>query len=209
MALYEHVFIVRQDVGTGQVETLTEQFSNIITENGGKVEKTEYWGLKTMAYKIKKNRKGHYTLLNVDAPSAALHELERQQRISDDVIRYLTVKVDELEEDPSAMMRSKGRDDRGPRGPRPPFRNDGGDKPGDSPKAESPKADSPKDESPKTDSPKTDSPKADSPKADSPKADSSKDESVKDTAKEADTAKVAADKPETTDAPKTTEAKED
>jgi len=136
MALYEHVFIVRQDVGTAQVETLTEQYTNIITEMGGKVEKTEYWGLKSMAYRIKKNRKGHYSLMNIDAPAAAIQEVERQQRISDDVIRNLTVKVDELEEGPSAMMRSKGRDDRGPRGPRPPFRDNNAGKPASPPAAE-------------------------------------------------------------------------
>ena len=127
-----------------------------------------------MAYKIKKNRKGHYTLLNVDAPPAALHELERQQRISDDVIRYLTVKVDELEEEPSAMMRTKGRDDRGPRGPRPPFRNDD----------EKPKETATPDKSAETDDVKADAkPAAEAKPADEAKAD----------AKQADEPKAAAD----------------
>jgi len=124
MSYYECVFIARQDVPSAQVETLTETFSNIIAENGGKVEKTEYWGLKTLAYRIKKNRKGHYVLLNLDAPHAAVAEMERQMGISDDVLRTLTLKVDALEEGPSAMMQSRAgrdsgrRDHRGDRGDR-------------------------------------------------------------------------------------------
>jgi small subunit ribosomal protein S6 len=139
MPYYECVFIARQDVPSAQVESLTETFSNIITENGGKVEKTEFWGLKTLAYKIKKNRKGHYVLLNLDSPHAAVAEMERQMGISDDVLRTLTIKVDALEEGPSMMMQSRaGRDagrrdhrDRGDRGDRP-DRGDRGDR-GDRP----------------------------------------------------------------------------
>ncbi len=126
MPNYECVFIVRQDVPSSQVESLTETFSNIITENGGKVEKTEFWGLKTLSYKIKKNRKGHYVLLNLDAPHPAVTEMERQMGISDDVLRTLTIRVDALEEGPSMMMQSRaGRDTgRRDRGDRPDHRGD-------------------------------------------------------------------------------------
>jgi len=110
--LYEHVFIARQDVSSAQVEGLTEAFKTIITENGGSVGKTEYWGLRTLQYKIKKNRKGHYVLMNVDAPFPAVAELERQEKINEDIIRTMTIKVDELDENPSAMMQSKDRRDR-------------------------------------------------------------------------------------------------
>ncbi len=112
MALYEHVFIARQDVSAQQVETLTEEFKAVLEQNGGTVAKTEYWGLKGLAYKIKKNRKGHYTLMNLDAPHAAVAEMERQMRLHDDILRFITLRVEELEEGPSAMMQSRGRDDR-------------------------------------------------------------------------------------------------
>ena len=113
MALYEHIFIARQDVSQQQVEALTEQYSTVIKENGGSVGKTEYWGLRNLAFKVKKNRKGHYTLMNIDAPHAAVAEMERQMGISDDVIRFLTIRVEEHETDPSAMMQNRG--DRGER----------------------------------------------------------------------------------------------
>ena len=114
MSLYENVFVVRQDVSAQQVEELTERYSAIITEGGGQVTKNEYWGLKTLAYRIKKNRKGHYVLLNLDAPSSAVQEMERNMRLNEDIIRLMTIRVDELEEGPSAMMRNRGqRDDRG------------------------------------------------------------------------------------------------
>jgi len=112
MALYEHVFIARQDVSAQQVDALTEEFKAIIDSNGGSVAKSEYWGIKTLAYKIKKNRKGHYTLLNIDAPHPAVAEMERQMGLHDDVLRFITLRVDEHEEGPSAMMQSRGRDDR-------------------------------------------------------------------------------------------------
>jgi small subunit ribosomal protein S6 len=119
MALYESVFIARQDISSAQAEALTEQFAQIIGENGGTVSKKEYWGLKSLSFRIKKNRKGHYVLLNIDAPSAAVVEMERNMRISEDVIRYLTVKVEALEEGPSAMTQGRDRDrgdrDRGDR----------------------------------------------------------------------------------------------
>ena len=118
MSLYEHVYLARQDLSVQQVEELTAKLSAVITEGGGTVTKTEYWGLKSLSYRIAKNRKSHLTLLNVDAPSAALAEVERQERLSEDVLRYLTIRVEELEEGPSAMMRKSDRDDRGDRGDR-------------------------------------------------------------------------------------------
>jgi small subunit ribosomal protein S6 len=118
MALYEHVFLARQDVSPQQVEALAEQFKGVIEAHGGKVEKNEYWGVKSLAYRIKKNRKAHFTLLNVDAPAAALTEVERQESINEDVLRFLTVRVDELEASPSAMLRKRDDDDRGERGDR-------------------------------------------------------------------------------------------
>ena len=129
MALYENVFIARQDVPQTQVETLTNQFAEIVTGLGGTVSKKEYWGLRSLTYRIKKNRKGHYTLLNIDAPSAAIKELERTMSINEDIIRFLTVRVDELEEAPSAIMvRSAEKADR-PGGDR----GDRGDRWGDRP----------------------------------------------------------------------------
>lgn len=120
MPLYEHVFIARQDISTAQAEGLTEEFSTILTEHGATILKTESWGLKSLMYRIKKNRKGHYVLLGVDAPPAAMAELERQQRIHEDVLRYMTVKVDEIDPDtPSPILskreerRRRDRDDRG------------------------------------------------------------------------------------------------
>jgi small subunit ribosomal protein S6 len=110
MPLYEHVYLARQDVSAQQVEDLTKQFTTVIEGLGGKVTKNEYWGVKSLNFRIKKNRKAHFTLLNVDAPPAALVEVERQERINEDVLRYLTVRVDELEEGPSAMMRKVDRD---------------------------------------------------------------------------------------------------
>ena len=116
MPFYENVFIARQDISAAQADTLAETYSNVIAEHGGKVTKRENWGLRNIAYRIKKNRKGHYVLLNIDAPPAAVQEMERQMRISEDVLRYLTTRVEELEEGPSAMMRrSRDDDERGPR----------------------------------------------------------------------------------------------
>jgi small subunit ribosomal protein S6 len=111
--LYESVYIARPDISATQVEALTADMTRILEENGGKVTKDEYWGLKSLAYRIKKNRKGHYSLLNIDCPPAALSEMERNMRIHEDVLRYMSVRVDEHEEEPSAMMQSKSsRDDR-------------------------------------------------------------------------------------------------
>jgi small subunit ribosomal protein S6 len=125
MPLYEHVYLARQDLSAQQVEDLTTQLSGVIGQMGGKVTKSEYWGLKSLAYRMRKNRKAHMTLLNVDAPPAALTEIERQERLNEDVLRYLTIRVEGHEEGPSAMMRKADRDreerggrDRGERRPR-------------------------------------------------------------------------------------------
>ena len=120
MALYEHIYLARQDISGQQVDALTAQFKSVIESFGGKVEKVEYWGVRSLAYKIKKNRKAHFSLLNLDAPPAALREVERQMGINEDIIRFLTVRVEALEPGPSAMMRKRDEDDRsrGPRGDR-------------------------------------------------------------------------------------------
>ena len=128
MRSYEHTFIARQDLSPQQAQALAETYAEVVTGNGGEVTKNEYWGLRNLAYRIKKNRKGHYLHLNLRAPAAAIDELERQERLSDDVIRYLTVKVDELDDQPSIIMqvrssreeRGRGRHDDGP-----PRRHDG------------------------------------------------------------------------------------
>ena len=123
MPLYEHVFLARQDLSQAQVDALAENATKIITDNGGKITKTETWGLRSLAYRIAKNRKAHYVMLDIDAPAAAIAELERQSNINEDIIRFLTLRVDELEKGPSAMMR-RGEKDR-ERGPR---RDDRGDR---------------------------------------------------------------------------------
>jgi small subunit ribosomal protein S6 len=130
MPLYEHVYMARQDVTAQQVDEMTAQYRGVIEQMGGKITKAEYWGVKTLAYRIRKNRKAHFTLLNLDAPPAALAEIERQERLNEEVLRYLTIRVNAHEEGPSAMMRKADRDrdrderrgerrrDREPRGPR-------------------------------------------------------------------------------------------
>jgi small subunit ribosomal protein S6 len=144
MALYEHVFLARQDLAQAQVDALAEAATKIVEDNQGKVVKTEAWGLRSLAYRIAKNRKAHYVMLEIDAPAGVVAELERQTQINEDVIRYMTVKVDELEAGPTVMMRKQERDrerrgdreggreggrdggrDGGPRGDRP----DRGDRP--------------------------------------------------------------------------------
>jgi small subunit ribosomal protein S6 len=133
MPLYEHVFLTRQDVSQQQVDALANEFKQLIEEGGGSVPKTEYWGIKSLAYKIKKNRKAHYSLMNIDAPAAAVAEMERRMGLSTDIIRFMTVKVEEHEIEPSAQMRKSDRDDRrGPRGPRERGDRDRGDR-GDRP----------------------------------------------------------------------------
>ena len=130
MALYEHVFLARQDLAQAQVDTLAETATKIIEENKGKVVKTETWGLRSLAYRIKKNRKAHYVMLEIEAPAGVVAELERQTAINEDVIRYMTIRIDALEAGPSAMMRRNERDrgDRGDRGGRS-DRGDRGDRP--------------------------------------------------------------------------------
>ena len=112
MALYEHVFLARQDLSQQQVDELVERFKSVITEGGGKVGRVENWGLKSLTYRIKKNRKAHYALMDIEAPGAAIHEMERQMRINEDVLRYMTIAVEAHEEGPSAMMQKRDRDDR-------------------------------------------------------------------------------------------------
>lgn len=120
MALYEHIYLARQDVSPQQVEEMTTALTEVLTQGGGKVTKNEYWGLKSLSFRIRKNRKAHYSLLNIDAPAAAVAEMERQMRINEDILRFMTIRVDELEEGPSAMMVKRDRDDRdGERGGRP------------------------------------------------------------------------------------------
>ncbi|HSF91197.1 MAG TPA: 30S ribosomal protein S6 [Paracoccaceae bacterium] len=119
MALYEHVFIARQDISNAQAEGLIEHFGQVLKDNGGNVVDTEYWGLKTMAYKINKNRKGHYAFVKSDSPAPAVAEMERLMGLHDDVMRVMTIRVDEHEEGPSAVVQAKNsRDERGPRRPR-------------------------------------------------------------------------------------------
>ena len=117
MRLYESVFIARQDISKGQVDALCEEFEGIITAGGGKILKKEYWGLKTLAYRIKKNRKGHYIMFNLEADAATMDEYDRKLGLNEDVIRVLTIKLDEMDEEPSIMMNAKsdrsGRDEDG------------------------------------------------------------------------------------------------
>src|SRR6516225_9630751 len=115
MPPYENVFIARQDISGAQVDALTDGFAQLITDNGGEIRKREYWGLRNLAYRMRKNRKGHYVLLNLSASPTAVAELERTMRINEDVVRYLTVRVPALEEGPSVVMQSRGRGDGGQR----------------------------------------------------------------------------------------------
>jgi small subunit ribosomal protein S6 len=143
MPLYEHVYLARQDASTQQVEELTAQLKGVIEGLGGSIAKAEYWGVKSLSYRLRKNRKAHFTLMNVNAPPAAINEIERLERINEDVLRYLTIRVEEHEEGPSAMMRraerDRDRDDRrgdrgdrfGDRGDRFGDRGDRGDRPRD------------------------------------------------------------------------------
>jgi small subunit ribosomal protein S6 len=110
MPLYEHVYLARQDLSTQQVEDLSAQYKGVIEQMGGTVAKTEYWGVKSLTFRMHKNRKAHFTLMNIEAPSTAIVEVERQERLNEDILRALTVRVDELEAGPSAMMRKVDRD---------------------------------------------------------------------------------------------------
>jgi small subunit ribosomal protein S6 len=131
MPLYESVFIARQDLTPAQVETLSGTVSDLIKNNKGKVTKTEQWGLRSLAYRIRKNKKGHYVLMNIDAPAAAIAEMERTMRLNEDVLRYMTIRMDELEEGPSALLRRRDEESRegfdgGSRGERGGFGGDRG-----------------------------------------------------------------------------------
>ena len=112
MPLYEHIFMARQDVTPQQVEAMVDQYKGVIEQNGGTVDKTEMWGVKSLAYRIKKNRKAHFTMFNLNAPAPAVAEMERQMRINEDILRFMTIKVDELETEPSVMMQKRDRDER-------------------------------------------------------------------------------------------------
>lgn len=140
MAYYENVFVARQDMSPAQVETLADTYAGIIEESGGKVLKREQWGLKTLAYRIKKNRKGHYVMFDMEAEAAAVIELERQMRLTEDVIRFLTIRLEEVDEAPSPMMSRRDRDDRRRRDDRP-----GGDRSRD----DRPRDDKPRDDRPR------------------------------------------------------------
>ena len=136
MALYEHVFLARQDLAQAQVDALAEAATKIVEDNQGKVVKTETWGLRSLAYKIAKNRKAHYVMLEIDAPAGVVAELERQTQINEDIIRYMTVKVDALEAGPTVMMRKSDRGERDGR------RGDRGDRPDrDGPRGDRPRRD--------------------------------------------------------------------
>lgn len=134
MALYEHVFLARQDISAQQADALLEQYKGVIESYGGKVGRTENWGLKSLTYRIRKNRKAHYILMDIDAPSAAIQEIERQMRINEDILRYMTIKVDAHEEGPSAMMQKRDRDDRPRRDGDDRPRRDGDDRPSRGPR---------------------------------------------------------------------------
>ncbi|HZH53508.1 MAG TPA: 30S ribosomal protein S6 [Microvirga sp.] len=112
MPLYEHIFLARQDVTSQQVEAMVDTYKDVIQQNGGSVEKTEMWGVKSLAYRIKKNRKAHFTMFNISAPANAVAEMERQMRINEDILRFMTIRVDELETEPSVMMQKRDRDER-------------------------------------------------------------------------------------------------
>ncbi len=180
MTYYESVFIARQDVTPAQVDGLTETFEKIIKDQGGSVAKTESWGLRSLAYRIKKNRKGYYVLFNIDAPPAAIQEMERQMQLNEDVIRFLTTRVEELEEGPSAFLKAKERGedrDRGHRGGR----------------------DRDRDSHPRKDGPKK-SQDQDTKKADKPADEAPKETAPEPETKEPETKKVKTKKPETKEA---------
>jgi small subunit ribosomal protein S6 len=112
MPLYEHVLIARQDISPQQVDALVEDITRQVQDAGGKVGKSEYWGLRNLAYRVRKNRKGHYCLLNIDAPAPVVHELERKQRINEDVLRFITIRVEEFDDEPSPVLARRDRDEK-------------------------------------------------------------------------------------------------
>ncbi|MFL5267862.1 MAG: 30S ribosomal protein S6 [Stellaceae bacterium] len=158
MPLYDNVFIARQDISGAQVDALADAFTQLVADNGGEVKKREYWGLRNLAYRMRKNRKGHYVLFNIEAPPPALAELERTMRINEDVIRYLMLRVDALEEGPSVVMQNRGsRDDRQRRSDRERFGE------GRETGPERPPVDRPAVDRPPVDTPVADTPVADIP----------------------------------------------
>ncbi len=162
MPFYENVFIARQDITSQQVDALADQFSAIVKEHGGQVSKKEYWGLRNLSFRMKKNRKGHYVLLNIDAPPAAVQEMERNMRISEDVLRQITVRVEALEEGPSMMMQRRDeREGRFGRRDRDGYEGRGGY--GDGPRGDGPRGDGPRGDGPRGDGPRADGPRADGP----------------------------------------------
>ena len=176
MTLYESVFMARQDISTGQVDTLADDFEKIITDGGGSIERREYWGLRNLAYRINKNRKAHYVLFNIDAASEAIQEMERNMRLNEDVLRYMTVRVEALRTEPSPIMQGKGDRDRdradrhGRDDNRDAPRKAVADKTPDETKAESPGAEAKKDDAPaKAEAKKDDAPaEAEAKKDDAP-----------------------------------------
>ena len=204
MPLYEHILLGRQDISAQQFEGLVETYQAIIKDNGGSIEKTENWGIKNLAYKIKKNRKAHFALMNIDAPHEAVAEMERQMGLSTDVIRFLTLRMDELDPGPSAMMKRGDRDDRrggrgdrdrGPRGDR--DRGPRGDRDRDrGPRTEKPKADE-QDAGKAAQAGKND---ADTSKADTNTPETSKAETDKADTSTPDTSKAETDKADTSKA---------
>jgi len=172
MPLYESVFIARQDISAPQVEALADDFAKIIEDQGGRIAKREHWGLRSLAYRIKKNRKGHYVLFNMESPAEAVQEMERQMSIHEDVLRYLTLKMDELDPEPSVIMQRGARDDRD----RPRHRPDEDARPKEaSPAPEKPETDEKPaqkaDKSSAEDTPTEDKPAEDTPADDGGKAD--------------------------------------
>ncbi len=201
MPHYESVFLVRPDVSSSQVEALAQEMSTIIEQNGGNVPKVEHWGLKNLSYRIKKNRKAYYVLFNIAAPHEAVAEMERNMRIHEDVLRHLTLRMDELEEGASIMMQNKAsRDERGPRGG---DRGGYGGKRPDERKAEKPKAEEAKAEEPKAEETKAEAPKAEETKAEEPKAEEAKAEEPKAEETKAEEADDSAAKPADEAAPET------
>src|SRR5215831_9494182 len=171
MPLYENVFIARQDISGTQVDALADTFTQLVADHGGEVRKREYWGLRNLSYRMRKNRKGHYVLFNIEAPPAALAELERTMRINEDVIRYLTLRVDALEEGPSVVMQNRGgRDDRQRRGDRERY-GEGRETAPERPPVDRPAVDRPAVDRPAVDRPAVDRPAVDAPAADTPVAD--------------------------------------
>jgi len=168
MALYEHVFIARPDLSNAQAEALVAHFGEVLTENGGQIVGTEYWGLRTMSYRIKKNRKDHYGFMKSDSPAEAVREMERLMRIHEDVIRVMTVKVAAHEEGPSAILQARSsRDDRR-------SRRDRDDRPRDDrPREDRPREDRPREDRPREERPRDDRPREDRARGDRPSEDSS------------------------------------